>query len=241
MKPNKQKQEYWKVPRIWEGGTAWIIGGGISLKIQAGVDPNEKNENVIFEQMNAFLRPKLQGKNIIGLNKAFKLGDWIDICYFGDNRFLDWYQAELKQFKRLIVSCAPRALDKKWIKTIRRDGNRGSELSLSRNDSSGWFGNTGASSINFAALLGAKTIILLGFDGDFNKENPQNNNWHSGYPQGSPGGFKDAARIYTGFNKSFIPVASSAVKLGIKIYNATPNTSIQCFEKIDFEGAVNEF
>lgn len=54
----------WRVPPIWSGGTAWIIGGGPSVK-------------------DLDLSPIHQYR-VIGVNNAYQFGHWVDACWFGD-------------------------------------------------------------------------------------------------------------------------------------------------------------
>jgi hypothetical protein len=54
----------WIAPKMWAGGTAFIVGGGPSLK---GVD----------------LTP-IHHRRVIGVNNAYRMGNWVDICWFGD-------------------------------------------------------------------------------------------------------------------------------------------------------------
>ena len=58
------KPPLWTAPRIWDGGECFILGGGPSL---AAVDVGQ-----------------LRGRRVIAVNQAYKLGDWIDVLFFGD-------------------------------------------------------------------------------------------------------------------------------------------------------------
>ena len=39
---------YWHVPKIWKDETCFIIGGGPSLKLEAGLDKEEDDHKLIF-------------------------------------------------------------------------------------------------------------------------------------------------------------------------------------------------
>lgn len=228
------QQEYWTVPNIWEGGEAWIIGGGRSIRVMAGLEDNLSEEKLV-EGVNNFLKPLLERKHIIGLNKAVLLGEWVDIVYFGDSRFLNWQREALKARRGWVVSCATGMEKFKWIKTLKRCANRGQGINFNwPRDQVGWFGNTGASAINLAAWLGAKTIYLLGFDGDYNKQDIVDNNWHKCYPVGYPTDLKSANRIYNGFRNSFRTIAESLRDTDVYVKNVTPNSQINDFMQMDF-------
>jgi hypothetical protein len=51
-------------PKIWKGRVAFILGGGPSL--------NDVDFALIKEE------------RVIGVNNAYKLGAWVDVCYSGD-------------------------------------------------------------------------------------------------------------------------------------------------------------
>jgi hypothetical protein len=58
------KFQPWLPPKIWQNSTAFIIGGGPSIK---DLDVT-----------------KIQNRRVIGTNNAYQMGDWVDICWFGD-------------------------------------------------------------------------------------------------------------------------------------------------------------
>lgn len=59
-----EKPPFWKAPSMWDGGQCFILGGGPSLTV---------------EQVES-----LRGRRVIAVNQAYKLGDWIDVLFFGD-------------------------------------------------------------------------------------------------------------------------------------------------------------
>lgn len=152
---------YWDVQRIWEGSTAYIIGGGPSL--------------------SSFPWKYLKPRHTIGCNSAFLLGSEIcDICLFGD---AEWFEAvnpqsgrlfcdELAEYKGRVVTCHPNLqhTDIPWLYTIPRQP-RGLHT-----EALGWNGNTGAAAINLALIMGAATVCLLGFD--LCKADDGRTHWH---------------------------------------------------------------
>ncbi len=157
--------EYWEAPRMWEGSTAFIIGGGPSLKEQD-------------------LSP-LKGRNVIGVNDAYMLGDWINVCFFGDPGWFYEHDKEtvirpdrsrhngLRVFPGLIVGLASVLLvnARSDIRIMKTEPN-GFKREPYR---IGWNGNSGVAAINLALHFGAKRIVLLGFD---MKSRKGNANWH---------------------------------------------------------------
>jgi hypothetical protein len=70
----------WQVPRIWEGGDVWIIGGGPSITKEFNI-PDEVVQSVLKKQSPLSVYSPymsfLHDKHVIGINVAYMLGDWI--------------------------------------------------------------------------------------------------------------------------------------------------------------------
>jgi len=156
----------WSVPKMWESGTAFIIGGGPSLE---GMDWDPFHDH-----------------RIIGCNDAYLLGPWVDVCCFGD---VEWHRAHDYKWVHLpeevrIPDCVAKHNGTKFaglrqysgIKVTnchsQFDESRRDVLQLNRyerglSDDPAWLGwncNTGAAAINLALLFGCKRVVLLGFD-----------------------------------------------------------------------------
>ena len=74
----------WSVPRMWEEGDVWILGGGPSVPRQFGIP-----EKVVQDVINGISPPSvyspymkaLHDKHVIGINVAYLIGNWIDSRY----------------------------------------------------------------------------------------------------------------------------------------------------------------
>lgn len=137
---------YWTPPKIWDGSTAVIIGGGPSLE---------------GTNLKLLEHPRHPSIRVIGCNDAFLLGDWIDVCYFGDWSWYELFEKDLDQFPGLKVTCQERCAhtDCEGILVVRRE-IRGCFI----DGRVGWNMNTGTSAINLAILFGARKVVLVGFD-----------------------------------------------------------------------------
>ena len=76
---------YWTVQKLWPDSTVFIVGGGKSLN-RTGLQWNETNKGEILQAISNDLSC-IHDKRVIGVNDSFKLGDWIDICFYGDTRY----------------------------------------------------------------------------------------------------------------------------------------------------------
>lgn len=59
-----KREDAFTPPKIWRGQTVFIIGGGPSI-----------NDTPLH---------LLHGRRVIGVNNAYLLGPWVDVCWFGD-------------------------------------------------------------------------------------------------------------------------------------------------------------
>lgn len=224
----------WKIPRMWEGGDVWIIGGGPSIPRQFGVP-----EKVIKQVIDGISPPSvyssymrdIHGKHVIGINMAYRLGDWIDLIVFGDTGFYLRERNDLAKFPGIKVSCSSNAKQDSWIKYVARDSTHVKGISPNPSLVS-WNGNTGAVAINLAAHAGAKRIILLGFDMNLDSSS-KFQHWHNLYNKGPVQDDRRARKLpFDRHMRSFPAIAEDARKMHIEILNASPSSSIDCFPKV---------
>lgn len=218
----------WQVPNIWKNGECWIIGGGLSLTTQFNI-PRRIVELVKSgkKQISAYspYLKQIHDKHVIGINGAFRLGDWVDICFFGDK---EWYfenAFDLKSYKGLMVGCANSFALTGWqregIHHVQQDDLKPYGIHPQA-DKVCWNYNSGAASISLAYSLGCKRIILVGFDMQLTDGE---GHWHNLYNNKTDMPFH---KHLIGFDQ----IASDAKKLGITIINASPDSAITQFQKI---------
>lgn len=194
------KQPLWSPPRIWEGRTVFILGGGPSLTMS----PLHllKNERVIAVN-DAFLRQEAAP----------------DVAYFGDCKWWDWNKTEFKKFSGLKITTCQRLYHIKIIKTFKRGKPLGIETTRGY---IAWNNCSGLSAINIAYHFGAKKIVLVGFDmGPMNKDDKEVFHWHNRHK---------APPVAGAYNSRYLPtipaIMSDAKNLGIEIVNASAHTYI---------------
>jgi hypothetical protein len=229
----------WKVPRIWEGGDVWILGGGPSVTEQFNIPEvvvrAVKNESAPPEVYSSYMQ-FLHDKHVIGINVAFLIGNWIDMCFFGDAKFFTRYKEPLSQWSGLRVSCWKGVENVDWIKYLDRDPQRKLGISSSAKYVA-WNSNSGAAAISVAANAGAKRIFLLGFD---MKLRNGDQHWHKLYRK--PAGEAPARNKkgipnvrHSPFDKHlrcFPHIAQQAKIRGIEIINVCPDSAITAFPKM---------
>jgi len=221
----------WTVPKMWDEGECFIIGGGPSIVSQFNI-PQEIVDQVKLNQTKANLYSSymkvLHDKHIIGVNNVYMLGDWVDSVFFGDCAWYLVHRLNLAKFAGLKVTCCPRFADKpeqrcEGIKYLAKDGKR---YGISDNPTKvSWNHNSGAAAISLAVHFGVKRIILLGFDmclGD------KGSHWHGSHGNKKPPPF---ARHLKGFPA----IAEDAKKIGVEVLNTSPMSTIEVFPKVSIK------
>jgi hypothetical protein len=184
----------WSVVDIWPNSTVFILGGGPSL--------NDVDFGLIKDQ------------KIIGINNAYQLGDWVDVCYFGDTRWYSWHSEKLSDFGGLIVHSSN--VNSRHVKRLLRGKSMGIDT---RKKYVAWNYNSGGSAINLAYHLGARRIVLLGYD---MRRVDDQANWHQGHPNAKK-------NPYERFLRCFPEIKKDADELGVEILNATPDSELKVF------------
>ena len=207
---------FWEIPALWPGSIVFIIGGGVSL---------------LKQDLSL-----IHNHRVIGVNQAYKLGPWVDACWFGDK---GWYEENLpaiSEYGGLIVTCAATLPEQRKARVKYVGRSKPSGIEIKRRNAIAWNGNSGASAINFAYWLGAKTIVLLGFDMQ-NPDDPKDtqSHWHNDYEVRFD---KKAGRLhdpYPKFMKYWPVIARDANQVGLKIINATVGGALETFERKPLE------
>jgi hypothetical protein len=229
----------WSIPRMWEGGECWIIGGGPSMPRQFGVPENVisavlKGERPL-SSYSPFLSP-IHDKHVIGVNAAFMLGSWIDVTFFGDSGFYFSNKVELDALNKLKVCCNPnvnkRENDIFDVKYVPHDLRHSKGIS-ERKSMVSWNLNSGGAAINLAYHLGVSRVYLLGFDMKVGEDGRQH--WHSHYlanknPDQPP---KDAKKLpFKRHGPCFTMIANDARRLGLEIINVSPESELTVFKRV---------
>jgi len=221
----------WAVPPIWEGEECWIMGGGPSMPRQFEV-PEEIVQKVMSGEYppraySKYFEP-IYDKHVIGVNNCYMIGTWIDVEFFGDSAWYLVHRKTLAEWPGLKVSCAPRegTFEKDGVKFLPKD--KKCKFGITRDNTKvAWNNNSGSAAISLAAHLGAKRIILLGFDMCLDPKRVSH--WHGGHGTGrKPPNFN---RHLTGFPK----IKEDAQEMDIQIINASPNSAILEFPKVPVE------
>lgn len=193
----------WVVPRLWPNDRCYILGGGPSLPVSS--------------------LECLRDKRTIAVNNAYKVAPWADALFFGDCQWLKRYGQGLDHFAGLkVTSCASWERER-TIRVLRKElmpyGISTDPQTLR------WNLSSGACAINLAYHFGVSEIVLLGFD--MHKGPNGENNFHADY--GHPAG----RNPYPRFLLPFLAIKADLDRLGVRVLNATPGSSLTLWPIVD--------
>ncbi len=133
----------WKPSPEWRGQTAYIIGGGASLR--------------------GFDFSLLVDKNVIGCNYAYRLGPrLVPRVIFGDGKFWEQEKDALRRFIAeggKVLTNNPACLKDEELLWMQRSAS-----GCPKDGTLAWNYSTGAAAIHLSLLMGSRTTYLLGFD-----------------------------------------------------------------------------
>ncbi|MCH8990900.1 MAG: hypothetical protein IIA44_04000 [Acidobacteria bacterium] len=208
------ESSFWSVPRLWNGATIVCLGGGPSLT-QAQVDTCRGRARVI------------------AINDSYLLAPWAEVLYFCDRRWFEWHepQAEFRAFKGIKVTLDEQVLkahpEIRGVKNTGRDGLETDPTGVRTGRNSGY------QAINLAVHLGARRIVLLGYD--MKPAADGRTHWHGGHP---------VTLHETVFAHSMLPCFPSLVEplrqRRVAVLNATPGSALTVFPMLALEQALQK-
>jgi hypothetical protein len=149
------------------------------------------------------------------------LAPWSDLLYACDGAWWDRYEG-VPDFAGIRVTQDARARDRWGCLYVPSVDEPGLSLDPSVIHQGG---NSGYQALNLAVLLGARRILLLGFD-------MGGEHWHPRHPYGlnnpSEGNFARWLRAF----ETGLPDLERA---GVEVINATPGSALNCFPKANLE------
>lgn len=201
--------QVWKIPQIWDAATAVVMGTGPSLNLK---------------QLAHIYLARCHGAChfVVAVNNNYQAAPWADYLYACDYKFFTWHKHHLPEaFKgAAIVSCDRPAAEEfayiLWVPGEHADG-------LSTNPELIHYGkNSGYQAVNLAYLLGARRILLVGFDHQY----PNNAyHWYGEHPD------RNRSSWYERWMPCWQTVLNQLNDLDLEIINCTPESALHVFPK----------
>ncbi len=208
-----------------DGRTIFVIGGGPSV--------SDTDLSPIAES----------GCDVIGVNSSYKLGSFINYCWFGD---YEWWlnETNLKEYSGFIAHCNERSDLFVGNRSFARSRSKPSGIETNPMQVA-WNASSGGSAVNFAYHLGARKIVLVGYD---MQTVCGRKNWHDEHPvpesviRGNVYASEQAYLddLYKRFRKPFKDIKKDAESMGINIINCTPGSALTEFPIMSLTEYFNE-
>lgn len=198
------------VPRLWPGSTIVCLGTGPSLT----------REDVAYCRGRA---------RVIAIKHAIEWAPWADALYSCGSDAGKWWQRHgeaLADYAGLRYTLDFEA--KPWATVLRNTGYTGLETDPSGLKTGK---NSGYQSIGLARHLGAKRIVLLGFDMKPDAQGREHffgKHWHGQAPP------------FQAFRDLFETLVQPLRGEGVEVINCTPDSALTCFKQMPLTAALAE-
>lgn len=161
---------------------------------------------------------------VVAVNDAHRLAPWADVLFSSDRRWWPFYGA-VPSFKGLRYGIGssvgkknpfPNGLPVRVLKNAGYNGLATETDALCNGRNSGY------AAVNLAVHLGAKRIVLLGY----NMGTPGNRSHFFG---DHPVGLNQTGGLYPGFRRSFDTMVEPLKDIGVDVINCTEHSSLTSF------------
>jgi hypothetical protein len=195
---------HWIPDQRWAGRDVYVIGGGPSLR--------------------EFDFTRLRGQATLGCNASYRLGpELCNVCLFSDIPFFEKHYMGLAHFKGTVVTHNPdlRTCAESWLKYVVRE-DQGVHP-----DKIGYNTCSGAAAITLALLMGAKRVMLLGFDCKPGPEHTIKPNWYDNRIEAP------SVEVFGKFEEGFRNIAQEYRNVfpDTEIINLGPDSALTVFKR----------
>lgn len=207
---------YWEVPRVWEDKKVVVMATGPSLTTEQVQEVEDSDAAVVV------------------VNDSWQLAPWADVLYACDMKWWKWHHEEArKSFEGLrVTNDNTKQIFQSFPELSVLHGKHAP--GFSRESSTIHYGrNSGYQAVNLALLTGTKTVILLGFDYNYNHRNGAAH-WFGDHPdkvRTGEAGFKR-------WIKEWETTVDDVKQFGARIINCSPGTSLTLYETMELTDAL---
>jgi hypothetical protein len=189
------------VPRLWPDATIVVLASGPSLTADDIALCRDRPDT-----------------HILAIKDSIRLAPWAPVLYACDRRWWRTYPGTKNLTARKYGLEALR--ERPDVQILRQ----GPEMGLSLDPTALALGrNSGHQAINLAVHLGARRILLLGFDMQTGVRGKVH--WFGDHPYGTP------PPPFYDFRERLATLVAPLRAQGIEILNCTPGSALECFEQ----------
>ncbi len=213
----------WCILPLWRGQTVVLLGGGT------------QDSNLI---------DSIRGKaRVIAINDAYKLAPWADILYGCDAKWWNWHNPAFPEPKGDATTFAGIKVGLKWnamqgkyyggwdhenypdIRALAATGLSGLEIAPNALRTGG---NSGYQAINLAVHMGAKRILLLGYD---MQKTANGAHWFGEHPDG-------VEPSWMNMLLDFPSLVKPLKEKGVEVINCTLDSALKVFPSKQLEAVL---
>lgn len=200
-----------ELPRVDPQDVIYCVGGGPSLR--------------------GFDFSRLRGRRCVAVNRAFEVVPWAEVLFFMDLRFWNWYSRQVLETvspeTRIVTAAA--GIRHPRVETVVARGGAGLETKWGfvRHGN-----NSGYAAVNIAVQLGARLVVLLGYD--MRPDAGGRHHWHDGYP------VPQRPDVYRRMLQHWQSLESACRAAGVVVINATPGSALRTFPLAPQDAAVDD-
>lgn len=181
----------------------------------------------------------LRGRPVIVVNDNYVRCPWAPILYFCDWKWWRWHEDRpaFKAFAGLKVTLDTRVVERdptiKWLRNADSgaygdDGRNGLSLELGSVKTGR---NSGYQAMNLAIQLGAKRLVLIGYDMKLGPNGEEH--WFGQHKDLEGRAVPTTAGCVSRWPANFATMVPQLEALGVEVVNASPETAIDCFPRAD--------
>lgn len=210
--PNMREFEYWTPQPLFQGETVFCLASGPSLTQE--------------------VCDKIKGRAAIVVNVSFRLAPWAPVWFFTDSHIYERYRDEVAAWPGEVMTMsrtAKREMPDK-VKRVKGEGDPsfpplgfpplGAPVIRQGRSS-------GHTAVSLAIALGAKRVVLLGYDMRVVDGREHHHSEHKG-PRDLDQYAREFVPAFAGWN-------AAALKAGVRILNCTPGSAVTEFPFADLD------
>ena len=161
----------------------------------------------------------------LGINDAYLLWPSMDHHHACDGKWWGWHYDVCRSRLRcpsttISKNAVAKHPDLKWIEGRPRPGISYESTVVHTGKNSGY------QAINIAVLMGAKRIVLIGFDCKIASDG--RSHWFGDHPD-------NTRSWYETWHSQFETLVDPLREIGVEVLNCSPGTALECFPKADIE------
>lgn len=199
------------IPCAWPGSTVVLIANGPSLT---------------KPQVESARQAWINGRaRVIGCNNAYQIAPWVDALYACDRQ---WWEQHIEAVRdvhlALLFSQDEKVCDMYGLWYVPSRAESGISVDSGCIHLGGEGAHSGFQQLNLAVHLGAKRILLLGYD--CHAKTPARKHWF-----GNHAGLLDTTPHYDQWAEAYRQASPQLEQLGVEVINCTPDSAIDCFPR----------